>query len=186
MRRLLIRSALLLTILSALLGFGAQIVGSLSNGDLLAFVAGNRDIGTLYILDLQTGVRLSFESADTRNPPVWSADGRLAFRAFNGNNWDIFVWDEGRVVNVSRNPRADESQPIWSVDGRLAYTSLNQEGSLDVYVWDTETSVNQLVSSIAASEIASSWSPDGQLTIASYQQDNPAMESRWTISPSDA
>jgi len=131
---------------------------------------------------------------DYRNSrPDWSFSGdQIAYVSRVGSryNYDLYSMnaDGSRVMRVNRNPESFESEPAWSPDGtQLAFISNRQitentfDGRFNIFVVDTESDDQRLLTDFGGSNSSPDWSPDGsQIAFQSTVDENLEI---YTISP---
>ena len=142
----------------------------------IAFTIHRNGTTHLYAMNQATRevVRLTSNSAETRDP-AWSPDGRLlAFASHRGRNWDIYLLDldGGALIRLTRSPAFDAG-PTWSPDGtRIAFESY-RNSNLDIYVMDADGRNLQRLTSDPAPEHSPAWSPDSSaIAYVSFQNGN--------------
>jgi TolB protein len=156
------------------------------NGRKIAFLGCPRGIGVI-------NADGSGQVALTPRPPasrcanlVWSPDGRkIAFAGASGSGGNcgefcFAVWvvdaDGSAPQNLTRKqgarvPGPVAFEPVWSPDGRkIAFVS-DRDGSLGVYVMNSDGSVQRRLASLASDP---AWSPDGQKLVFASQRDGAA------------
>jgi TolB protein len=124
--------------------------------------------------------------------PVWSPDSRrIAFMSDRGGDLEIYIMDANcsdlpagcgnNARNLTRNDVHDGS-PAWSPDGRwIAFVS-QREGSIDLYLMDTEclaegcSRQTRRLTDDAAGERNPIWSPDsGWIAFESLRDGAPGI-----------
>jgi hypothetical protein len=134
----MLRSLMVKTVLALFVLFSGMIVPTSASGDdILVYISSTGDTDNVILHNLDTGEEQAIithpgiRGNRTPQKPVFSADGRIAYAAYNDDDYEIYVWDKGIVTNVSQSTGGHD--PAWSVDGRLAFSNG------EIYIWDDGT-----------------------------------------------
>ena len=148
------------------------------DGERLAFVAKNRNLDVIYIVDADDGdiadeIRLS--QFNSLSFPDWSPDGeKIAFVGVQRGRSDLYVFTLAtRQLERLTHDLSDEVSPRWSPDGsRIAFASdrgvdaadsltIPVNGNRDLYIMDVATRTVTQVTADSTDDTSPSWSPDG-------------------------
>lgn len=149
------------------------------DGTRLAFRRGEGRKADLWVIELANGREQRLDvPPNTGNrafdgQPAWSPDGRrIAFRKGNGQGSAIWVYDlvRDRPFELIDNDEISDSCPSWSPDGgTLVYASGDEGGGAGLWLAKADgsmqrqiTNVEPTVDGLAYSDLAPTWSPDGQ------------------------
>ncbi|MFQ6101696.1 MAG: TolB family protein [Anaerolineae bacterium] len=146
------------------------------SGGAIAFTLrrnGNADIYALNQTDRQL-VRLTYDSAEDRDP-AWSPDGNyIAFASNRAHNWDIYLLDllSGNWIRLTHDPGFD-ANPSWSPDGRWIAFESYRYGNLDVYIMSTTGGQVRRITTDRAPDYGPAWSPDSRaIAFTSFRDGN--------------
>jgi TolB protein len=141
------------------------------NGAEIAFTSNTGGGGELFDIWTMTATggdrvrKISTEGWDEY--PAWAPDGkRMAFVTTEQTdgvaNSEIFTFDldAGRATRLTRNKSRDE-WPTWSPDGKAIAFSSGQNGTMDIWIMNSDGTNQRAVAATAGDENQPIWSPDG-------------------------
>jgi TolB protein len=135
------------------------------SGGAIAFTqrrTSNADNYAINQVDRQL-VRLTYDSAEDRDP-AWSPDGQtIAFASNRSDNWDIYLLDllSGALIRLTQNPGFD-GNPSWSPDGQYIAFESDRLGNLDIYIMSTTGGEMRLITTGRTPDYEPAWSPDSR------------------------
>ncbi len=159
-------------------------------------VGEGRDVGDVWLHDLQRGARtrFSFDQSDEGNP-VWSPDGkRVVYFSSQGTTWQLTVRDTSGTgkAEVLFESKSQIRPSDWSPDGRfIIYTSLSGETAWDISLYSFADGKARTVIGERHSERFGRLSPDGSWIAYNsnesgeeqvYIQAFPEERGRWMVS----
>lgn len=134
-----------------------------SDGNQIAFSSTRSGTWEIYKLSLPSGeiVKLTnLNDPDGQGWPSWSPDNsRMVFESLgDSNSRDVFTMnaDGTQVTNITNNS-AYEGAPVWSPDGMHIAFASDQDGSLDIYIMQSDGSKTTRLTTIWA------WGPSWSL-----------------------
>lgn len=137
-------------------------------GDRIAYVADSNSGSSIYTWTADDGSHLQLTSEATDVDPSWSPDGNaVAFTRLEeeGGQLRADIWtvsaDAESLVRLTSDPGYD-AEPAWSPAGtEIAFIS-DRDGSIDVYVMQSNGENQNPLTNISAEDIEGlAWSPDG-------------------------
>ena len=149
------------------------------DGTKIAFRSNRDDNFEIYVMnaDGKNPKNLTLH-LDRDTSPTWSPDGRkIAFESLQVAGEipilsDIFVMDADGAnrTNITQNPRAFNRTPSWSPDGsKIAYAAMRNvervdfwNGSLDIFVMNTDGTNPVRLTEDARINFFPNWSPNGK------------------------
>jgi dipeptidyl aminopeptidase/acylaminoacyl peptidase len=141
------------------------------DGRQLAFASNRAGSWDLYVLDMANGeLHQVTNLPGYESYPSWSPDGVwLAFEGYFNSNLDVYIVQTSgaQLTRVTNHPAADFA-PAWSPGGReIAFVSYRAGQGADLFVRsldnpDDTSGTTRLTSTLAISEDAPRWSPDGK------------------------
>ena len=122
--------------------------------------------------------------------PAWAPDGkRMAFVTTEQTdgvaNSEIFTLDlgVGRGTRLTRNKSRDE-WPTWSPDGKAIAFSSGQNGTMDIWIMNSDGTNQRAVAATAGDENQSAWSPDGNsIAFILRKTDQDPYGDIWLVAP---
>ncbi len=160
---------------------------SLSDNGVLAYIAGNAQSArrSLVWVDRKGTERPLAAPASAYRTPRISPDGKHVAVTIDELGTQVWIYDLGRETLTRLTfEGSGNGNPAWTPDGkRVAFTS-ETPGSLSWQPADGSGKSERLTTNVEHRQIASSWSPDGQL-LAFHEMSPATSGDLWVLRLSD-
>lgn len=126
-------------------------------------------VAAVSLLSLSMGAVTPLWLRDVRISPDGS---RIAF-CYQGDIWSVPV-SGGDAVRLTMTQDSYEAFPVWSPDGKQIAFASDRNGGYDIYIMSSEGGKMDRLTYNSASEIPSSFTPDGKQVLFSAAIQDPA------------